>query len=278
MPNLKDAGSQAYRRILVAGPNGSGKSSLIWSLPGRKFIYIFDPNAFAALQGLDADFEAFQPDPSELDLALKGFNKGAKDDKIGKVSPPTAYNRFVEHWNKHGPSFEGVYDWIVIDSLTFLTQACMKRQLYINGRQGGLEDRGDYRVVGNSLSDLFTGMAGLDCNIYMTAHLQTYQDEKTAKIDTQLRAPGSGRDIIPLVFSDIWLANYEEQNGKGVYTVRTVPEARGWKNIRTSLRGLDAVEDVTIPRFDSSAEAYGIGRLLKKAKVSLNPSTPGVTA
>lgn len=266
MPNLKDAGVKPFRRILVAGPNGSGKSSLIWSLPGKKFVYIFDPNAYAALNGLDADFEAFQPDVTEYDVALKGFNKGAKDDKIGRTTPPTAYNKFIEHWNANGASFEGKYDWLVIDSLTFLTQAAMKRQLFINGRQGGLEDRGDYRVVGNALSDLFTAMAALDINIFMTAHLQTYQDEKTAKIDTQLRAPGSGRDIIPLVFSDIWLTNAEEKDGKTIYTVRTVPEARGWKNIRTSLRGLDPVENVTMPAFsDAASQSSGVARLLKKS-------------
>lgn len=266
MPNLKDAGSSPFRRLLVAGPNGSGKSTLIWSLPGRKFAYIFDPNAISSLHGLDIDYELFLPDVTEMDHALKGFNKGAKDDKIGRVTAPMAYNRFVEHWNANGQAMETKYDWIVVDSLTFLTQAAMKRQLYINGRQGGLEDRGDYRVVGNSLSDLFTAMSSLQVNLYMTAHLQTYQDDKTAKIETQLRAPGSGRDIIPLVFSDIWLASYEDKDGKGVYTVRTVPETRGWKNIRTSLRGLDAVEDVTIPRFDESAQNFGIGKLLKKAK------------
>ena len=44
MPNAKDASTPTHRRFLVAGENGAGKSALIWSLPGKKFAYLFDPN------------------------------------------------------------------------------------------------------------------------------------------------------------------------------------------------------------------------------------------
>lgn len=264
MPNTKDASVEARRRFLVAGENGSGKSALIWTLPGKKFAYLFDPNSISTLRGLDMDYEQFMPDADEGELGLPGFNRDAKSDKIGKAKPPTTYNDWAEHYNKHGEALftSGKYDWLVIDSLTFLVFAAMKRQAYLNGNQGGLDDRGDYRVVGNTLSDVFTRMSSLPLNIYMTAHLQTYQDEKTQRIDTLLRAPGSSRDIIPLVFSEIMLA--EAANRK--YTLRTTPDTRGFKKLRTSLRGLAEVEDVTIPVFDAAAANYGIGALLKKAK------------
>lgn len=264
MPNTKDASTEAYRRFLVPGENGSGKTALIWTLPGKKFAYLFDPNSLATLRGLDMDYETFMPDVDEGELGLPGFNQGAKPDKIGKVKAPTTYTDWANHYNNNGEKLfaSGTYDWLVIDSLTFLVQAAMKRQAYLNGRQGQLDDRGDYRVVGNTLSDAFTRMASLPINIYMTAHLQTYQDEKTQRIDTLLRAPGSGRDIIPLVFTEIMLA--EAANRK--YTLRTTPDVRGFKKLRTSLRGLAEVEDVTIPVFDAAAANYGIGALLKKAK------------
>ena len=270
MPNAKDATTPTHRRFLVAGENGAGKSALIWSLPGKKFAYIFDPNSLATLHGLDMDYERFVPDIDEAEFGLPGFNEGRKKDKIGKAQPPTAYNSWAEHYNKHGEALftTGKYDWLVIDSLTFLVQGALKRQMYLNNRQGELEDRGDYRTVGNTLSTVFQGIASLPVNIFMTAHLQTYQDEKTSRIDTLLRAPGSSRDILPLMFTEILLAEAQiSKDGKAQYTVRTVPDPRGFKKIRTSLRGLDPIEDVTIPRFDPSAANYGIGRLLKKGGV-----------
>ena len=269
MPNTRDAETPAYRRFLVVGENGAGKSALIWSLPGKKFGYIFDPNALATLRGLDMDYEAFMPDIDEVQMGLPGFNQGAKKDKIGKVQGPTAYNDWAEHYNKHGEEFftTGKYDWLVIDSLTFLAQGALKRQMFLNGRQGEVEDRGDYRVVGNTLQSTFQAMAALPINIYMTGHLQTFQDEKTQVIETLLQAPGAARNIIPLVFSEILLAEASvSKDGKPQYTVRTTPPQRGFKRIRTSMRGLEPVEDVTIPRFDATAANYGIGKLLKKAQ------------
>lgn len=267
MPNTRDASAPDHKRFLIAGENGAGKSALIWTLPGKKFAYLFDPNSIATLRGLDMDYEAFMPDPEEVQMGLPGFNQGAKKDKIGKVTEPRAYNDWAEHYNKFGEELftSGKYDWLIIDSLTFLAQGALKRQMYLNGRQGDVEDRGDFRVVGNTLASTFTAIGALPINVFMTAHLQTYQDDKTQRIETLLRAPGSSRDIIPLVFSEIMLAEANVgKDGKASYTLRSVPDQRGFKKLRTSLRGLDPVEDVTIPRFDSTATDYGIGRLLKK--------------
>jgi hypothetical protein len=157
----------------------------------------------------------------------------------------------------------------VIDSLTFQVQQCMNRQLYINQRYGHVEDQADYRVVGGKIAAVYTSISSLRMNVLVTAHFQTYEDEHTKRIETKLKAPGSARDILPLVFTEVWQAGVEERNGKLVYTIRTVPDPRGFKGIRTSLKGLEAVEDVTIPltdnRFPADAHRYGIGRLLTKA-------------
>jgi hypothetical protein len=272
MPNAKDAvgDSVAFRRILVVGKTGSGKSAQIWTLPGKKFAYIFDPNTLATVQGSDVDYETFYPDFLEMDATLKGFNKGSKSDKLPQASKrePNTYMKWVEDMNaKVEAGFFKDYQWIIFDSLTFLVKATMDRQLYINGRYGDIEELGDYRIVGSKLSDVFNSIVSLPINIYATGHLSTFQDEKTKKIETQLLLPGKARNMFPLMFTDIWLAYIEEgEKGATRYNIRTIPDSRGLQDIRTSLKGLKAVEDVTINKFDPDSTRYGIGALLQRSR------------
>lgn len=265
MPNAKDATTQSFQRILLVGPTGSGKTAQIWTLPGRKFAYLFDPNALPTLQGLDIEFEQFLPDFLEVDATLKGFNKGARDDKLSSKREPTVYIRWIEDINQKAESgFFNDFDWLCIDSLTFVAKAVMDRQLYINQRYGSIEDLGDYRVVGSKLSDVFSTLASLPINLFATGHLSSFQDEKTKKVTVQLQLPGKARNVLPLVFTNTWLAQTAEGEKGLRYEVRTVPEPRGLQDIRTSLRGLSPIEDVTIPSFDEKATGFGIGRLLSK--------------
>lgn len=273
MPNAKDAGDTAKDRILLIGSTGSGKTAQIWTLPGRKFAYIFDPNSMKTLQGCDLDYEEFYPEILELDATLKGFNKGTKDDKPATKREPTLYMRWVDDLNAKVEG--GVlrdYDWLIIDSLTFLNKAVMDRQLFINGRYGDIEDLGDYRVVGSKLADLFGSIAGLrEINVLCTGHFQVFEDDKTKRIKTQISLPGKARNVLPLLFTNIWLCHTEESDDKkkpGLrYMVRTQPDPRGLTDIRNSIQGLELNEDVTIPSLtNAAAGTQGIGRLLSTKK------------
>jgi hypothetical protein len=257
-----DADVPAYERFLVVGPTGSGKSGLIWTLPGRKFVYVFDPNTMPTIRGCpDCDIVEFYPDILELDSTLKGFNKGAKSDKPSTSKEPTLYMRWVQHFNRFVDNDLKQYDWLVFDSLTFLAKSVMDRQLYINNRYGDIEDLGDYRVVGSKLSDVFNSISGLPINILCTGHLTVYQDDKTKKIVTQIMLPGKARNMLPLSHTNVLHAFSDE----GKYFVRTVPDERGLKEIRSSIKGLKPEEDVTIKDFKHATD-YGIGKLLKGAR------------
>lgn len=263
MPNAKENPNVGYERIILAGNTGTGKTTQILTLPGKKFVYIFDPNCLRSIRGHDVDYEEFLPESTELDSTLKGFNKGARDDKPASEREPTLYLRWVEDLNKREQDGKfKEYDWIIFDSLTFLAQSLMDRQLYINNRYGKVEDLGDYRVVGSKLSDVFRTITSLPVNIYATGHLTSYQDEKTKKTEVQLQLPGKARVMLPLVCTNIWLA-MAPMGEEGKFQVQTRPDQRGLQTIRSTISGLKFQEDVTIADF-TSPEDYGIGALLAR--------------
>jgi hypothetical protein len=264
MPNAKDASLETYRRVLLAGRTGTGKTTQVRTLPGRKFAYIFDPNALSSLAGTDLEYELFLPDTEALDMTLKGFSKGSRDDRPKRPKEPLLYNKWGEDINgRFDTGFFQDFDWLILDSLTFLTKAIMDRQLYINNRYGGVEEIADYKVVGSKLAELFGAITSLPLHILCTAHLQIYQDEKTSKIETQLYLPGRARTILPLQFTDIFLCQTKDDEKRGTtYEIRTRPDSRGLQDIRTNIPGLTAVEDVTIKNLRNPTD-YGLGRLLK---------------
>jgi AAA domain-containing protein len=269
MPNAKDASLTAYKRILLAGRTGTGKTTQIWSLPGKKFAYIFDPNALSALAGCDLEYELFLPDIQAVDRTLKGFSKGSRDDRPSRPpKEPTLYNRWGDDINtKFDKGFFNGFDWLILDSLTFLSKAVMDRQLYINNRFGGIEEIADYKVVGSKLAEMFGPITSLPMNIFCTAHLTVYQDEKTSKLETQLYLPGRARVMLPLQFTDIFLCQTTDDKEKGtIYEIRTKPDPRGLQDIRTSIPGLATTEDVTIKAFSRPME-WGLGKLLKREQV-----------
>lgn len=269
MPNAKNAEIPKYQRIMLVGDNGNGKSAQLWTFPGKKFLYVFDPNTLRTIRGLDIDYEEFYPDITELDATLKGFNKGAKDDKLPSASKrePTTYLDFVNDINQRVDDDyfkkEGI-EWIGFDSLTFLNRAIMARQMYINNRYGGIEDLADYRVVGSKLTEVFNSIVSLPVNIFATGHITSFQDEKTHKISTELRLPGQAKGMLPLMFADVWQCFTDSDGKRTTYKVRTRPDKRGLQNIRCSIHQLNDVEDVTID-FRRDPEGQGVAALLKKA-------------
>lgn len=279
MPHVRDAKVSTFKRVLAVGGTGTGKSTQMWTLPGKKFLYQFDPNTMSAIKGLadqlhieppDIEYEAFEPDILQMDSTLKGFRKDAKDDtpaligRTKKEAEPIVYLDFVEDINRRVDEDyfkKNEFDWLCFDSLTFLNRATMARNLYINDHYGFIEDLADYRVVGSKITELFSSISTLPINVYMTAHWQSFQDDKTKRIETKIQSHGSSRNMIPLIFTEIFQTVREEYKGQTAYAIRTRPDPRGLQDLRTSIVGLEELEDVTIDDF-SRAQEYGIGAIL----------------
>lgn len=262
--DLTDKSGQ--ENILLVGPTGSGKTSLINTLPGKVWVYIFDPNAKSSLFRPDIQGEEWLPDTLELDATIKRFNKDGKpDDKIAASKlEPRVYIEFLESlYDRAENNFFDDFDWVVFDSLTLLQKACHDRQAFINNRYGKPEDRADYRIVGSKMSDMVRSASSEPTNILFTGHIDTWQDETTNKISTELSLSGSAKKQVPLVMSQIWLCQANNTEEKIGYQIQTRPGKSGLQSIRSSIDGLEMFEDVTI-RDKSDPTSQGIGRLLAK--------------
>ena len=95
----------------------------------------------------------------------------------------------------------------------------------------------------------------------MTGHMETKQDELTKRIFRKPMMTGRLTTKIPLLFSDVFVAEVEPvADAKVVHKIQTVPD-RMTTCIRTSIRGLEPWEDVSID-FTHDPVGQGIGGLL----------------
>lgn len=265
--NAKTITGWEQERIFVAARTGRGKTAQGLTLPGKKFCYVFDQNALPTLRGHDIDYITFLPDHDELEMRLRGFNKdsagGHKSDRGTKQPSPQLYLSWVEDFNaRHDAGFFAAYDWCIFDSLTLLVESMFERQLFLDGKAGEPPAEGDYRVVGLAVARIVASLSNMGCNVYMTGHINEYENDLTKRVTTQLYLPGSARMRVPFSFTQCW--QLDQLESKREFRLRTIPDPRGLQDIRTSIPGLKEWEDVTIADF-RHPEQYGIGKILRKA-------------
>lgn len=264
MPNARDAATETRHRILVLGDTGSGKTTQFRTLPGKKFAYLFDPNALLSLQGSDIEYQEFLPDVMPMSVRSLKHAEGAKEAK-GDRSPVTSSDLYLQwetDFNKRlKDGFFDAFDWIAFDSATTLLDLIMDRVLTINGRFGQWPLQDDYGPQMITFMNICRTITGLGKNVYMTGHLDLRQDELTKRVFRRPMMTGRLVSKVPLLFSDV-LVLEAENDGKGsvIYKIQTVPD-RMTTNVRTSIRGLDPFETATID-WDKPIEGQGLGGIL----------------
>lgn len=263
MPNALDAKQTTSHRFLILGDTGSGKTTQFLTLPGKKFIYLFDSNALLSLRGYDVDYEEFLPDRLNMNVTSLSSSKGG--DKVTSFK-----NDMFLEWQKNfedklASGFFNDYDVIGMDSATTLLDLVMDRILTINGRAGQWPQMDDYGPQMTTFKNICRTLTSMGKMVYMTGHLEIKQNKEGAKIIRQPLLTGKLKTSIPLIFSDIMVAEVTN-DGKGVisHTLQTVPD-RLTTTIRTSIKGLEPFEDVSID-FSKPLEEQGLGLILKLEK------------
>lgn len=259
MPNARDATEIAKHRILVLGDTGSGKTTQFLTLPGKKFMYLFDPNAILSLRGHDVDYEEFLPD--RLNLSVKSLSTKVTSDKTTNYK-----NDLYVEWERDfdermNSGFFDQYDVIGMDSCTTFLDLVMDRILTINGRAGNWPQQDDYGPQMNTFNNVCRTLTSMNKTLYMTGHLEMKKDELAGRIFRQPMMTGRLRTKIPLLFSDVFVAEVENDGRGGIkHKIQTAPD-RLTTTVRTAFKGLDPFEDVTLD-FDKPLGDQGIGGLI----------------
>ncbi len=250
--------------LMVTGPIGVGKTTQILTLPGRKFAYVFDPNALESLKDNDIDYLPFIPDVTDLDLSVKTLKKDVFDKTSKTRAPqPKTYLAWEEDFEKRvDAGFFDSYDWICFDSFTTFSEIIMDRVLYLNKRLGKQPEQADWAAEMNTFRNVFRVATSFQCNLYCTAHTEIHRDDEVGKTYGQLIITGRNRVRIPMRFSQIYGLEADSDSKGSVYRCNTV--SNRWSPfLRTSIKGLQPVEDVTI-NWAKDVVGQGIGRFVNR--------------
>lgn len=258
MPNAKDAVKETAHRILLLGDTGSGKTTQLLTLPGKKFAYLFDANALLSLRGHDVDYEEFLPD--RINLSVQSLSKGKGDKTTNYV------NSLYQQWEKDFDDrvkggFFDAYDVIAVDSATTLLDLIMDRVLTINGRSGAWPQQDDYGPQMLVFNNICRTLVSMGKTVLMTGHIEAKKDELVGRIFREPMMTGRLKKKIPLLFSDIFICEVENDGrGKIKHRIQTAPD-RITTSVRTAIKGLDPFHDVTID-WNKPLEGQGIGGLI----------------
>lgn len=258
MPNMKDQIVDTKPRILALGQPGSGKTTQILTFPGKKFIYLFDPNAKNSLVGHDVDYEEFLPD--DLSLRLTSLSKqgqekaGANPHKFKGAEIYRAWEKDFEDKKKDG--YFDQFDVIGLDSSTTLLDMIMDGVLAINGRGGQWPQQDDYGPQMLAYQNIIRTFTSMGKTVYVTGHIEPKQDEYTKRIFMTPLMTGRLKTKVPLLFSEVLTFDAEaDTKGTVNYVVQTKPDRLN-PLVRTSMKGCEFRENVTI---DWSKDPVGQG-------------------
>ena len=259
MPNARDAHALTKKKILLLGDTGSGKTTQFLTLPGKKFIYLFDPNAILSLQGYDIDYEELMP--TTVSAAVSSLSKGKGSDHRSTTTSDV-FSRFEREFDERLTSgFFEAYDWIGFDSATTLLDLIMDRVLTINGRFGQWPNQDDYGPQMIAFINLCRTVTGMNKGLFMTGHIEAKQDQVTQKISNRPMMTGRLAGKIPLLYSDVLYTDSAiDDKGHVAYRVQTVPDGLN-RIVRTSIKGLETYENVSID-FSKDPVGQGLGGIL----------------
>jgi hypothetical protein len=157
------------------------------------------------------------------------------------------------------------YDVVALDSATTFLDLIMDRVLTINGRSGAWPQQDDYGPQMITFINVCRSLMALNKTIVMTGHMEIKKDELQQRIFRTPMMTGRLKTKIPLLFSDIFVCETENDGRGGIkHRIQTVPD-RITTTIRTSFKGLEPFEDMTID-WDKPLEEQGLGRLIADEK------------
>lgn len=275
MPHASAMEKPARNNFLLYGDIGSGKTTAFRTIPGRKFLYMFDPAGLSSIKGTDDIFyEAFMPENISMSVSTL---KGIKDNQAPRYEANDVYSKWENDFERRlkanwfaDPTVEidgvkGGFDAVGFDSITTLNDLLMDRILEINGRSGKQPEISDYGVAANALARIIRNANGQGCFVFFTGHENAAQDKLMKTVKIQLMVAGQLKQKLPILFSDIYHCHAEQVNGAVKYYADTVPSDM-YPTARCSME-LPVTVELTIPPGTTDPTKFGLGKILRDKKI-----------
>jgi len=177
-------------RALIYGDFGSGKTKVCSTARAPIHIDEFDAQG---LETLDEDIRSGRVIPCRYDNE--------------QSSNPTQYKRWERDFAERKNS--GYFDHIgtyVIDSATWFIIAMMNQIVFDkrSKRPDGIPAIQDYLIQQIAVRDILMMTTILPCDFIMTGHIDVTENEM-GQIQTSLSAPKGLKNIIPTMFSEVYV-------------------------------------------------------------------------
>ncbi len=187
--------------MLVSGYPKTGKTRLLLTCPRPILIYSFDPKGTLILR------EAIKEGWCKV---MTYWGEHSQE--------PSEYFRFEEDFERHiEQGFFNYFGTVCIDSFTFFMEALTNQTAEAlgdvkMGEKGTKQKRilnlphiGDYRVIYNTTRDVIKLASNEDCNFVMTSHLETYENELTKEVSTDILTYKKLKGLIPAMFTENYI-------------------------------------------------------------------------
>lgn len=204
--------------IGLLGPAGSGKTVLGMRLFPRTYVLVLDLNFSSGKRYLESI--------NKLDNIV-GFDT-VTIDETGKPIPPNLwYNRFFALIN--AASKDPSVDAIFVDGATQISECIIAKIMQSTTPEtiqivGGKESFQKWGTVQVTWKGLVTQLRATGKKFVLAIHESKNQDESDQIWKTELLIPGSTKDTLPNLMSDMWRTEVHKEGPNHVWKVRTLPE------------------------------------------------------
>lgn len=219
-----EADEERGHNFLVYGAMGTGKTRLVRTCRRPVLVHSFDPGGTTTIRDLLRDKESGVVADTRFE--------------VEDAKKPTAWSL----WEKEVTRLEreetfpqlGTY---VIDSLTMWSEALMNEILKKRGRANGVPQLADYNVLIATVRDEMKHLAGLDCDILATGHIDMDKDDVTGRLTTTVMITGKLKVKIPLLFDEIYVAQAKQTKDGSEYSLLTRPDGTAHARTRLGAEG-----------------------------------------
>lgn len=190
MPTLETYAEKAPIKMLIMGDTGSGKTGSLASLANAGYkLHILDYD-----NGLDVLASQVKKEClGNIEYETLTEKKKVIGGNIMIQGTPKSFARGLQLLTEWSQKYTTLDHVIVVDSLTFMSDAALEHVLAGNGHTGRQPEIQEWGLAMSLIEDVLSLLYSTDlqCNVIINSHIKYLNDEGTGQIKAQINTIGS---------------------------------------------------------------------------------------